>query len=236
VMRLIRTAICGALAALVGVACAPKPAAQNPAPVTVAGRPDPAQEQRIAVLHLKLLERDGVAEDMQGRLDDAMREVVRAMAKLQSLATRAEAVSAMAEAEVSTRQLRTGGAQGAADAARAQRLMELSNAEFQQQNYGGAVYLANQAKSVVSAGGGRLSSRAGQLMPGEIAFAVQLNLAASGRSNVREGPGTSFRVAFRVDAGTHLTAQSYLDAWVRVQDDGGRTGWIYSTALRSVKK
>jgi hypothetical protein len=244
-MKSIGVTTCATIVALVGAACAPKPA-QGPVPVvmdtvrvhdtvTVAGRPDPAQEQRMAVLQLRLLEKDAVTDDLQGRLDDAMREVVRAMAKLQSLATRAEAASAMAEAEVSTRQLRTAGTQGAADATRAQQLMALSNTEFQQQNYGGAVYLANQAKSVASTGGGRLSGAGADARPGETAFAIPLNLEVSQASNVREGPAARFAVVFRVERGAHLTGQSYVEAWVRVQDDAGKTGWIYSTALRAKK-
>ncbi|HEY2825886.1 MAG TPA: SH3 domain-containing protein [Gemmatimonadales bacterium] len=200
--------------------------------VTVAGRADAQMEQRSASLQLRLLEQNAVNDDLQGRLDDAMREVVRAMAKLQSLATRAEAASAMAEADVATRQLKTAGNPG--EAARAQKLLDLSNAEFQAQNYGGAVYLANQAKGVVNASGAA-GGPAHDLKPGEVAFAIPVPIEASARGNVREGPGTTFKVAFAVEAGARLTAQSYLENWVRVQDDGGRSGWIFNTLIRAPK-
>ena len=51
------------------------------------------------------------------------------------------------------------------------------------------------------------------------------------RGNVREGPGTNFDVAFAVDAGNALTGYSYLDDWVRVSDDSGRSGWIFRSLV-----
>ena len=231
-------------AVFAGAACAPHTAAPAPAAVhdtvrvldtvTVAGRPDPQTEQRAALLQLRLLEQNAIAEDLQGRLDDAMREVVRAMAKLQSLATRAEAASAMAEADVATRQLKGPGAEAgtAAVAARAQKLLELSNTEFQAQNYGGAVYLANQAKSVANAGSGAAGA-SGALRTGEVALSIPVSIEASGRGNVREGPGTTFKVTFAVETGAKLTALSYWESWVKVQDEGGRAGWIFATSLRA---
>src|SRR2546425_8259366 len=44
--------------------------------------------------------------DLQARLDEARQEVVRALAKLQTVASRAEAASAMAEAEIAVQSLR----------------------------------------------------------------------------------------------------------------------------------
>src|SRR5260370_34612354 len=83
---------------------------------------DTALEQRAGRLELKTLEQEAQIEELQDRLDDARREVVRAMAKLQSLATRAEAASGMAEAEIALEALRSanggGGRGGSAGAPR----------------------------------------------------------------------------------------------------------------------
>src|SRR5437899_12177054 len=49
---------------------------------------DTALESRAARLELKVLEQGAQVEELQTRLDDARREVVRAMAKLQSIANR----------------------------------------------------------------------------------------------------------------------------------------------------
>src|SRR3989442_16019636 len=105
------------LAALLGGACRshhpgePVPVRVPRDTARVTQRPpavvrDTALEQRAARLELKVLEQEAQVDELRSRLDDARREVVRAMAKLQSLATRAEAASGMAEAEIALQALR----------------------------------------------------------------------------------------------------------------------------------
>ncbi len=105
-----------------------------PQPVVVR---DTALEQRAGRLELKTLEQEAQVEELQDRLDDARREVVRAMAKLQSLATRAEAASGMAEAEIALEALRSangggggGGSAGSPELAQGTHLLQLATAEF----------------------------------------------------------------------------------------------------------
>src|SRR5437867_7846843 len=152
------------LAALLGAACRPHHPANAPpvraprdtarvtqrAPAVVR---DTAREQRAARLELKVLEQEAQVAALQTRLDDARREVVRAMAKLQSLATRAEAASGMAEAEIALQALRTKGnaSQPSPEWGQGNQLLQLAGAEFDQQNYAGALYLATEAKTAVTA-------------------------------------------------------------------------------------
>lgn len=194
---------------------------------------DPQLEQRIARLELRLLEREAQLEDVQTKLDDARHEVVRAMAKLQTLATRAEAASGLAETEVALQSLRTAvGPQGTPEVTQAAQLLELATAEFNKSNYGGALYLANQAKSMVAAGRERVPAGAhGSLRPGEVLFALPLRLQTTGRGNVREGPGATFGVVFTAAPGTPLVGYSYVDQWVRVSDDAGHSGWIFQSLV-----
>src|SRR2546422_7140588 len=139
------------LAALLGAACRPHHPANAPpmrvprdtarvtqrSPAVVR---DTALEQRAARLELKVLEQEAQVDELQSRLDDARREVVRAMAKLQSLATRAEAASGMAEGEIALEALRSangsGGGSSAASPELAQgtQLLQLATAEFDKQN------------------------------------------------------------------------------------------------------
>src|SRR2546422_2879696 len=119
---------------------------------------DTALESRAARLELKVLEQGAQVEELQTRLDDARREVVRAMAKLQSLATRAEAASGMAEAEIALQALRSANgsnSQSPPEYAQGTQLLQLSTGEFDQQNYAGALYLATEAKNAAAAGQGR---------------------------------------------------------------------------------
>jgi hypothetical protein len=191
-------------------------------------RRDPELEQRVARLELRVLERSAELEQMQARLDEARREVVRSMAKLQSAASRAEAASAMAEADLAAQTLRSAAAQ-APELAQTRQLLAISNEEFQRQNYGGALYLATQAKGVALGGQDRVASATGRANPraGETLFALPLKLETQGRSNVRDGPGTSYKVLFTLEAGTTVTAHAFADQWVRISDEGSRSGWVF---------
>jgi uncharacterized coiled-coil protein SlyX len=129
-------------------ACASKPEpAQSPAPRTRAPAAPPRSdlEKRVARLELSLMDREAQVEELQKRLEETRQEVVRAMAKLQTLASRAEAASGIAEAEVALQPLKAVPGQTAApEATQASRLLRESSSEFDKENYGGAVYLANR--------------------------------------------------------------------------------------------
>jgi hypothetical protein len=216
-------------------ACAPrKPEATQP----VRRRPAPSaaarteMDRRISRLELALMNREAQVDDLQARLDAARQEVVRAMAKLQTLATRAEAASGIAEAELALQPLKAAAPQSSPEAAQAKRLLDDSSDEFGKENYGGALYLANQAKTMAAAGRGRLAG--GERLaerPGETAFGLPIPLKAVSTGNVREGPGLGARVAFSVQQGDSLTGYSYVDEWIRISDSDGRGGWIFRNLI-----
>ena len=184
-------------------------------------------EQRAQRLELALLERDAQIEELQSRLDETRQEVVRAMAKLQTLATRAEAASGLAEAEVAVQSLKTaGGPRATAELAQATKLLTQSGAEFNKQNYAGSLYLATQTKRLASAAKGRLSGDGNGARPGESTFTAPVRLQTVRRCNVRGGPGTNFKVLFTVEAGTSVTGYSYTSNWIRVTAEDGRAGWV----------
>jgi hypothetical protein len=223
----------------VGAGCHPgKPTTAPPPSRRVAAETvtvrDPQLEQQVARMELRLLERDAQIEQLQSRLDDARQEIVRTLAKLQTTASRAEAASAMAEAEVSLQTLRgTTGAPGGPEVSQAANLLQLGQVEFDKQNYGGALSLAIQAKGLATAGRDRLLVGGAQadLRPGEVLFALPLELKTTGRANVREGPSSSARVVFSLDAGAPVTGYSYVDLWVRVSDATGRAGWVFHSLV-----
>lgn len=217
----------------------PQPAADTVTAVTPqAATPtvtvrDPELERRISRLELALLEREAQMEELQVRLDEARGEVVRSMARLQSLATRAEAASGMAEAEIAQQSLRNvAGQQSVPELSQVRQILQKSTAEFDKQNYAGALYLANQAKNLAGVGRARLASAEREsARAGEALFALPLELQTTGRSNVRDGPGTGFKVLFTLDAGVSITAFSYVDQWVRISDESGRSGWIFQNLI-----
>lgn len=223
-------------------ACAGRGPAQGPAPDTPSTNVvvvetvrvrDAELERRSAVLGLQLLEREAQIQDFERRLGEARQEAVRAMARLQTLATRAEAASGIAEAEIGVQTLRNlEGSAGAVELQQSQELLRLSTVEFGNQNYGGSLYLATQARNVAKAGETRLrGTRRATLRSGEVPFAIPLALQVQGTANVREGPGTTFRVLFTLDRGSRVVGHSYLNEWVRISEPQGRAGWIFYTLV-----
>jgi hypothetical protein len=189
-------------------------------------------ENQVARLHLQMLERDVLLRGLQEQLDAARQEVVRNMAKLQSQASRAEAASGMAEAEIALETLgRVEGGQGLAEHTEARELIAESTTEFNAENYGGALYLATQARTIARTGQTRLRGSGESLRAGESLFALPVPLRTTGRTNVRGGPSLQADVLFTLDGGLPVVGQSYTSQWVRVVDDAGRDGWIFHTLL-----
>src|SRR5439155_18972481 len=67
--------------------------------------------------------------------------------------------------------------------------------------------------------------------PGEVLFALPLRLETVNRSNVREGPGAGYAVAFTLETGAPVVGYSYADQWVHIGDEAGRSGWMFQTLV-----
>ena len=245
--RRLGSTLCSALCvSLAACTTGTPPAAPAPMPDTVVVvdtvevrvGPDPEFDRRVATLQLQLLERTAQVADVQRQLDAAQQEIVRAMARLQTLASRAEAASVMAEAEIALEAV-TGSARDEEmpAGAQARRLLVLSTTEFTNENYGGALYLASQARRVARTGEGRLTSGEERVWhPGEVPFALPLPLETALRSNVRAGPGLGFQVLFTLDPATPVVGHSHTVQWVRIIDHEGRDGWIFHNLVTSPPK
>ena len=187
--------------------------------------------QQIEELELQLLERDMQLGSLEEKLDDARGAIVRAMARAPAVASRAEAASAIAEAEIELESLAArDGASGMPEIDQARDLLELGKAAHVAENYGGARYFGNQARSLARSGGIRLDkTRSGARRDGEALFALPLPLRATSRSNIREGPGLNFKILYTVEIDTPLLGYSYVDQWIWVVGDEQRSGWIFRT-------
>jgi hypothetical protein len=235
------------LIALAGAACAKAPPS-GPAPSvihdTVVVQPavgrvdtvaDPDTRQRLSEMEAEVLSREARIQILEEQLEDAQREVVRAMARSQTVASRAEAASAIAEAELAVNTLRSQvGPDPGKELPSAERYLRQSNEAFNAGNYGGALYLASQTRATT----GRVLDRirrqqASDTRPGETAFDAPLRLQTTTRANVRDGPGLEFRVLFTLDPGSSVQGVSYIEGWVRITDDSGRTGWIARSLVDS---
>jgi len=203
--------------------------------------PQRSLEEEVGSLKLLLLERETQIKELEERqaslqtkLDEAIQEVVRAKAKLRSHESRAEAASHIAETEVALKVLRSQRPEQeqAPELLQAEQLIQMSTQEFKKENYGGALYLANQAKEHIRlAQIQRIGEEGGELLSGEVLFAVPLALQVMKKSNVREGPGLGYRVITSVAPNTSVTGYSYKGQWVRVEGENDLKGWIYQSLL-----
>ena len=191
---------------------------------------DPELARRFTMLELRVLEKEAQVEDLEIRLVDTRTAVVRAMAR-QTATSRAEAASGMAEAEVSLQSLRSSPSQQPAETMQVTHLVRQSSLEFDRKNYGGALYLANQAKALAMSFRARATTASQAPLAGETAFALPIRIKVGTKGNIREGPGTNFGIAFGVESGSLLTAFSYTEDWIRINDERGRNGWIYSSLV-----
>ena len=164
----------------------PDPPPPPPSPrAELSGETDDAG--RIAHLRLRLLEQEVQNAEVQQKLDDAIQEIIRANAQLQSVESRAQAASTLAEAEVALSTVEATAPRP--EITQAEELLKMSAAEFDNENYGGSLYLTSQAKSLISVASGRVSNADLPALAGEESFAVPLPLRAVTGTNVREGPG-----------------------------------------------
>ena len=224
-------AIIGWLAACSGAPSEPapeptaEPVAVEPPPAPPRAAANAALERRVASLELQLLEKGAQVEYLEDQLDEARREAVRSMARLQSVASRAEAASGIAEAELALQSL--------PDRADIRKLTEDASVEFEDENWGGALWLANQAKSAALEARGQLAEAdQAALRRDERSLALPLPLETTSGANVRSGPGTGFGVLYTLPPQSRIVAYSSADQWLRIVDDSGRRGWISQSLIR----
>ncbi len=196
-------------------------------------------EQELSSLKSQAIEQDTVINELrrrsdaqQKRLGDAIVDVVRSKAKLRSMESKAEAASTIAEAEIAFKALQSRAASfdwvALDEIAIAEHLLEMSAQEFNVQNYGGALYLANQAKGRVRTAQNRLSSMANTpSSSGKASFAQHLPLKVLKKSNLRSGPGLEHKVVAELEKGTFIVGLSQKGMWIQVKAPGEMTGWIY---------
>ncbi len=200
-----------------------------------------ALEEQLARSTARVLERDAQLKEikdrqsaLQQRLDDAILEVVRAKGKLRSLESRAEAASNLAEAEIAVKALagQPRGGEPGQMLANAEQLLRMSTDEFKKENYGGALYLAIEAKGRLSAAALKAAGRGpAPGSEGESLLAQPLPLATVRACNLREGPGVEFKVVASLPQGARLVAQAHKGQWVRVTCGDGKTGWVFQSLV-----
>jgi hypothetical protein len=194
-----------------------------------------ALRESNAKLQLKLLEGSAELTRSDDERGEAIQEVVRTKSKLRGIESKAEAASTMAEVEIALRQVKAEAADTMQSPGpgirKAEQLLAMSAAEFENSNYGGTIYLADQAKSLIGTRREQMGTRNVSLQPDEVPFALPVALEALRRSNVRDGPGHAFEILLTLPPEAPLLGLAYKDEWVRVRVEDGRDGWMHYTLV-----
>ncbi len=189
-----------------------------------------------ANLYLLLLEKKAHIVSLNEQIKKVILEVVRAKARLRSLESKAEAASNLAEAEIAVESLKARGEIWESDPSfiKAEQLTRLSAHEFEVGNYGGALYLTSQAKSLIEGARARsLSQEMSPMVEGEVSFVLPLRLQLLSESDVREGPSSHFEVLYSWEEGTALIGYAFRGQWVRVKSEDGLGGWVFYKSVGS---
>ena len=210
------------------------------------GLQDETEALRVQIRksQIELLEKAALIKQLNARasyqqqiIDEAVVEVVRAKAKLRSIESRAEAASTMAETEIALKALKaqhlsdTDGGTGLFD--KAEYLMRMSTEEFKRENYGGALYLAGQARSQIKAIQSSRDPMAGEeILPGEKIFTPPLPLILLKRSNLRKAPDIHSKVLQVLEKDLPIIGYSHKDDWIRTRLEGGRSGWVHQSLIQ----
>lgn len=196
-------------------------------------------KQDIQNLNLRLFEFESVAKELQQRsdsqqqrLETAIVDVVRSKAKLRSIESKAEAVSTLAEAEIAVKTLKRTLSEmdtfALEELSKAEHLLNMSADEYQKQNFGGALYLANQSKNQVRTIQDRIHrSPESEAVAGESPFSRPLHFKVLTNSNLRSGPSLTAEIIGKLDRDTSVIGYAAKDDWVRIKTQEGVFGWIF---------
>lgn len=173
-----------------------------------------AEDQRTLEETLAVLQQD---------LETTENELIRTKAKLKGIETKAEASSAIAEAQ--TLILRSGDEKvRPTNVARAREKLGIAETQLRGGNYGAAVFFALQAQDLLEKPG-----RARATSPESPPAGAVVVTASSAK--VRSEPRRNAPVIARLPRGTSVVPLAEEGEWTRVEVKG-RTGWIAKSLIR----
>jgi hypothetical protein len=166
------------------------------------------------------LERE--VQRLRGELHAAESAMVAIESGLRGVQTRADAVSALAEARISVERARTSAPWRAAEIAELTQKLDEAERQFQSGNSGSAVFFASRAKRV---------AEAFQVEARRATDVQAMSQITAPRANLRAGPSTEDDVLHVLDQATPVLPQRSDGEWVLVQTLDGAAGWVHASLL-----
>lgn len=191
-----------------------------------------------ARLELKLLEKQAEINQLMMSQQNAIREVVRAKAKLRSHSSKAGAVANVIETKMALKAVKVEhlNEQQKSVLSQVNDLIMMSDKALDDGNIDGATFLSGKAHQLI------LTIRTQDNNYGQsgehietVTFLTPLTMETTKRSNVRDKPDIKSKVLFQLKSGFQVKALWYSDKWIYIEDDTNRKGWIYYQLLESAQ-
>lgn len=210
------------LLACVGLACAgrsiPPPAPEPSEADTDAV--DLAVYERAQAERNEFFERE--VERLRADLRQAEESIVWLESGLRDAHSRADAVSAVAEAHIGLERVRRSVPWRAERAGEAHRKLDEARRQLEADHVGATIFFASRAQRIVDS----LGAEAAQ-----VALWRERRAVRSERVNLRAGPSESHRIVDVLARATPVYPERTLGGWTLVRTPDGRVGWVFSALL-----
>jgi hypothetical protein len=199
------------------------PFAPDPEEAALALAAQDAEIYRQAQLErIQSLERE--VHRLRADLHEAESAMVAIESGLRGAQTRADAVSALAEARISVERARKSAPWRGAEIAELKEKLAEAERQFQSGNSGSAVFFASRAKRVADA----LCEE-----PRRTAGSRAVRKITAPHANLRAGPSTTESVVLVLGQATPVLPQRSEGEWVLVRTLDGAAGWVHVSLLEA---
>jgi DNA repair exonuclease SbcCD ATPase subunit len=164
-------------------------------------------------------------ENMKNDLDQVEKQFISFEKRLKVTETKASAVAAVAEVQLLFEKLRKDLPGGLDSTTVAEVKYKLATCDelVRKQNYSASVYYANRAMRILNQTERRMNIA---LSDGDS------RIVAVSRANMRDGPGSKFKVIDGLDYGTVVVQLESKNDWCKVRTNSGKSGWIHNSLIR----
>jgi hypothetical protein len=161
----------------------------------------------------------------QKDLDRVERQFVSFEERLTRTETKASAVAAVAEVHLLFDKLQSDTPGGLDDETVRGVSGKLTTSEelIKKHNYAAAVYFADRAMKILNQ-----TERRNNLGITE----GKMKVVSVRVANLRDGPGSGYRVIGRLSLGTVVTHVESADKWTKVRTSSGKHGWVHNSLIR----
>lgn len=160
---------------------------------------------------------------LRSELAEAERELVAVESGLRDSRTRADAVSALAEARIQVERATKRAPWRASLLKEAAEKLEEAEHQTEAQNFGSAVFFASRAERMAE--NAMEEARKAESEPGALTISGR-------RVNLREGPSTSHAVLTVLLLGTPVFPEREKEDWILVRTTDGFAGWVHRPLIR----